>query len=314
MKASFKTALYAVAATFALAGAAAAQDIYALASSANAQLAANGKNYRIEMAETITNLEANEAGNILLFNNRGNRRLAFDFVPGDPRRAALGTGDAGTNITYAVDDVNLTNDIAGVGELNEIRAAMATWDNVTCSTLPLTDRGNTNADVGAVQALFAQRLPPGTIPAGTGGVAADIQHAGFLPPQFFQLLGSSNILGVTFTFIFVDGDGNPTDVDNNGVGDAAFREIYYNDGFRWEVDPTDQPGDGRFDLQTVALHEAGHGLSQAHFGRGVINSQTGSIQLSPQAVMNAGYIFGQQSLLGTDNAGHCENWASWPTN
>ena len=42
------------------------------------------------------------------------------------------------------------------------------------------------------------------------------------------------------------------------------------------------------------------------------DAQTGRIQLSPQAVMNAGYIFGQQTLLGTDNGGHCSNWASWP--
>jgi hypothetical protein len=113
---------------------------------------------------------------------------------------------------------------------------------------------------------------------------------------------------------WVDGGGNPTDIDNNNTGDAAFREIYYNDGFTWEVDPNDQPFDGRTDLQTVALHEAGHGLSQGHFGRGAINNQTGRIQLSPQAVMNAGYIFGQQTLLGADNAGHCSNWANWPNN
>lgn len=306
MKFDLKATMLATVCALTLAGTAQAQDINSIVASANAQLTENGKNYRIEMAETIANLEANEAGNILLFNNRGNHRLTFDFVPGDPRRAALGWGDPGTNITFAVDNVNLTNDITATGELDELRAAMATWQNVTCSTIPLTDRGNTNADVGAVQALFGFD--------GTGGVSADIQHAGFLPPEFFLLLGSSNILGVTFTFIFVDGAGNPTDIDNNHVGDAAFREIYYNDGFTWETDPNDQPGDGRIDLQTVALHEVGHGLSQAHFGRGVINAQTGRIQLSPQAVMNAGYIFGQQSLLGTDTAGHCSNWANWPNN
>lgn len=301
---SLKKLLIASAATLTFIGAAAAQDIYAMADAANAQLAANGKNYRIEMAEYITSLDSEEVGRTLLFSNRGNRQLGFDFVPGDPRSPWSGPGP---DITFSIDAVNLTADIAGTGELDEMRASMATWDAVTCSTLPLVDRGNT-ADVGVVQSLFGF--------GGTGGVASDVQHAGFLPPGFFLLLGSSNILGVTFTFRFIDGGGNNTDIDNNGVPDAAFREIYYNDGFTWEVDPNDQPGDGRFDLQTVALHEAGHGLSQGHFGSAF---RTGTppdvrLHLAPQAVMNAGYIFGQQTLLGTDNAGHCSNWASWPNN
>jgi hypothetical protein len=149
---------------------------------------------------------------------------------------------------------------------------------------------------------------------GLPAVAADVQHVGFLPPGFFELLGSSNILGVTFTFIFVDGNGDPTDIDNNGTGDAAFREIYYNDGFTWEVDPNDQPGDGLFDIQTVALHEAGHGLSQGHFGALKVTNANGKRHWSPLAVMNAGYVFGQQQLAGTDRGGHCSNWASWPNN
>jgi len=300
-----KVALLAAAGAFLLGGTVQAQDIMAMAADANAQLAASGKNYRLEMAEYITDLESNDVGREILFNNRGNRRLDFDFVPGDPRRIAAGWGGPGTNINFAVDNINLTNDIAGTGELDEIRAAMATWENVNCSTIPLTDRGNTGVDVGAVQALFGF--------GGTGGVAADIQHAGFLPPGFFLLLGSSNILGVTFTFIWVDSNGNPTDIDNNGTFDAAFREIYYNDGFTWEVDPNDQPGDGRFDIQTVALHESGHGLSQAHFGSAFITSN-GKLHVAPLAVMNAGYLFGQQQLTGTDSAGHCSNWANWPIN
>ena len=63
----------------------------------------------------------------------------------------------------------------------------------------------------------------------------------------------------------------------------------------------------------IALHEAGHGLSQAHFGK-VFIKKTGAIQFAPQAVMNAVYVAPQQSLLGTDNGGHCSNWAEWPNN
>lgn len=297
----FKSALIALGA-LGMAGTAQAQDIYAMADAMNAQLEAAGKDYRVAMAETITDGDSNEVGSTILFRNLGNRQLASDFVPGDARRA---WGGPGTSISFAIDNVNLTADLAGTTEISEMRASMATWENVNCSTLPLVDFGDTGTDVGFVQSLFGF--------GGTGGIAADVTHAGFLPPNFFLLLGSSNILGVTFTFIWTSG-GAPTDVDNNGKTDVAFREIYYNDGFTWEVDPNDVPGDGRFDLQTVALHEAGHALSQAHFGTGRINNQTGRIQLSPQAVMNAGYLFGQQSLLGTDTAGHCSNWANWPNN
>lgn len=301
MSRSWKTALCAVAATFAFGGVAAAQDIYVMVDAANAQLAADGKDYRIEMAEYVTDLDSEQVGRTILFNNRGNRRLAFDFVPGDPRSPWSAAGQA---ISFSVDAANQTPDIDGTDELSEIRAAMATWEGVQCSNLPLVDRGNT-VDVGVVQRSFGF--------GGTGGIAADVQHAGFLPPSFFLLLGSSNILGVTFTFRFVDGAGNNTDIDNNGVPDAAFREIYYNDGFTWEVDPADQPGDGRFDIQTVALHEAGHGLSQGHFGS-AFRTGNGKLHLAPLAVMNAGYIFGQQQLAGTDNGGHCDNWANWPHN
>lgn len=279
-----------------MAGTAQAQDIHAMADALNAQLEAAGKDYRVAMAETLTDADSNEAGATILFRDLGNRQLGSDFVPGDPRRAAL-WGGPGTSISFAVDNTNLTNDLPGTTELSEIRAAMATWENVNCSTLPLIDFGNTGVDVGVVQ--------------GTGLVAADIQHAGFLPSGFFLALGSSNILAVTFTFVWTSG-GVGTDIDNNRKTDVAFREIYYNDGFTWEADPNDVPGDARFDLQTVALHETGHALSQAHFGTARVNNQTGRLQLSPQAVMNAGYFFGQQSLLGTDNGGHCSNWARWP--
>ncbi len=306
-----KAGLIAAAAALALGGPAQADDITSMVAAANAQLAANGKNYRIAMAEYVTNLESDQVGRILFFSNRGNRHLGFDFVPADPRRIAAGWGGPGTNITFALDDINLTADIAGTGELSEIRAAMATWENQTCSTIPLTDRGNTGADVGLAQAILGF--------GGTGGIAADITHDGFLGAGFFNAIapgGGAFILGVTFTFRWVDGAGNSTDIDNNHTFDAALREIYYNDAFAWEIDPNDQPGDGLFDIQTVALHEAGHGLSQGHFGDLFRTGDplTGPLHHAPLAVMNAGYRFGQQQLTGTDVGGHCSNWAAWPNN
>src|SRR4029453_125442 len=97
-----------------------------------------------------------------------------------------------------------------------------------------------NLDIGIVESLLGQ----------TGGpfFLADITHAGWLP---------ANVIGVTFTFIFIaPATGAPTDIDNNGKADVAFREILYNDRFVWRTDG------GNIDVETVALHESGHGLSQ----------------------------------------------------
>ena len=145
---------------------------------------------------------------------------------------------------------------------------------------------------------------------GSYDYVADVVHAGWMGGGFFDLLareGSTYILGVTFTIIFTDDAGNPTDIDNNGKLDVAWREIYYNDAFRW--------ADGRhYDVETIALHEAGHGLSQAHFGQAFLDAGTGDLHFSPRAVMNAAYSGIQTAITETDNAGHCSNWAGWPNN
>ena len=72
--------------------------------------------------------------------------------------------------------------------------------------------------------------------------------------------GGDSILGATFTFIWIDtATGEPTDIDGNGKATLLFREVYYNDDFTWNIDSS-------YDVETIAFHEAGHGLSQAHFG------------------------------------------------
>jgi len=298
------TRLLAIAAgTMALTASAHAKNVADLVAAANARLAASGAKAQIGMVEWYTDGESGQLGQTLLFKSVGNKRLGFDFVPGDPRRGGR------TNITYITDGTEPSAD--AVDTFGAIDSAMQTWEDVACSNIPITDLGDTVTDEGFVQTLIP----------GFGGnpdinaAPADIDHDGFLPAAWFNtFFGVPNILGVTFTIIFTDGAGNPTDIDNNGVGDAAYREIYYNDGFVWENDPADAPGDGRIDLESVALHESGHGLSQAHFGNAAIINSNGKIRISPNAVMNAGYIFAKQELQGTDKGGHCSNWANWPVN
>ena len=112
----------------------------------------------------------------------------------------------------------------------------------------------------------------------------------FLPPP---------IIAATYTIIFT----GPTDIDNDGNPDAAFREIYYTFNFPWGIN-TNSP----IDVETVALHETGHGLSQGHFGKAFVTNSNGKLHFAPLAVMNAGYTGVQQSLAGTDNGGHCSMW------
>ncbi len=67
------------------------------------------------------------------------------------------------------------------------------------------------------------------------------------------------------------------------------------------------------DIESIALHEMGHGLSQAHFGTLFRTPSNGKFHFSPMAVMNAGYVYiPWHELMATDIAGHCSIWASWP--
>ena len=98
------------------------------------------------------------------------------------------------------------------------------------------------------------------------------------------------------------------DVDGNHYFDVGMCETYYNNYFAWGIN-ADPPV---ADVESVALHEGGHGLTMGHFGS-IYIQQDGSVQFSPFAVMNA-VMFGQNHVLqGTDNASCCGIWANWPT-
>jgi len=254
----------------------------------NAQYEAGGSNIRVGKAEYITSDSSGEIGQIVFFNDRV-KQLGDHFVPGDPRRGGR------TNITYTVDQTEGAIDGLTVAQTTgAIDRAMTTWQNVNCSTIPLTRLPNPVGDIGVIEFLN-----------GLGGsplIAADIAHTGWLPTGILN----PQVLAVTFTFIFVSG-GVPTDIDNNGRLDVAFREILYNDASMWGIN-------ANIDVETVALHEAGHGLSQGHFGKAFVTLSNGKLHFSPRAVMNAAYSGIQQNINGTDNGGHCSIWGSWPNN
>lgn len=256
----------------------------------NSELQNQGLNIQLSMIEYYS---ADSAGNTVYFNNRGNKQLATDFVPGDSRRGGF------TDIAYARDGTEgaTSSGLTQAQTDGAILSAMNTWGNITCSDgLVLTDTGSSPFDLGYVEAVV------------TGGAQGsffftDVMHSGFNTTVTDAVFGpGNNVLGVTFTFIWAG-----TDIDNNGKADVAFRDIYYNDSFQWAIGST-------FDVETVALHEAGHGLSQGHFGMLFQSGGNGKFHFSPRAVMNAGYTGVQTSIGVTDNAGHCSNWEQWPNN
>jgi hypothetical protein len=265
---------------------------------ANARLAAAGKDFRLSRAEYVTSDRSEHAGTTVFVNNRV-KQLDDHFVPGDPRRGG------GSNITYLVDqsDGATSNGLTSLATEGAIDRAMATWEAVRCSKISIDKIADPGFDPDVVDGL----LGAGTI----GSPIVDITHAGWLPAGFFDLVapgGSGFILAVTFTFIFVDEEGNPTDLDGNGKGDVAFREIYYNSAFDWGIDTSIDP----FDVETVALHESGHGLSQNHFGKIFLTNANERLHFAPFAVMNQAISRQAQSLEGSDNGGHCSIWGKWP--
>ena len=259
----------------------------------NNALAAEGHdNLQLAVVEWIT--ASDEAGQTVFFNNRGNKQLAHHWVPNDP------SNGNGTVLPWAIDSVDVTGDVLPGADFAAIMASMQTWQNQNCSFIPLVDLGLIPFDYGVVQNILGFGGTPGFFPF--------LTHAGFLPGAFFDAVtpgGSTFILGATFTFVWI----SPADLDNNGKADTALREIYYNDAFLWG----DGTG-GSIDIETVSLHEVGHGLSQGHFGKLARTDRNGKFHFAPRAVMNAGYTGVQRSVTGTDNGGHCSIWGSWPNN
>jgi hypothetical protein len=264
----------------------------------NDRLAQMGLNLRVIKAEYVTGFNGNAVGNTIIANDR-DLQLPSQWVPGDARRSA-----DGRNLRYLVDQSDATP-TGGLGSAQveaAIDRAMSTWNAVSCATIPIVKRADSGADPDLIDGLV-----------GFGSVGtpylADIVHAGWMPPAFFDLFipgGGSSVLGITFTMILLD-PASDNDINADHQFDVGFREIYYNNYFAWGIN-ADPPV---ADVESVALHEAGHGLSQGHFG--LIFTQDGRVQFAPFAVMNA-VLFGQNHLLqGSDTGGHCGIWGSWPT-
>jgi hypothetical protein len=258
----------------------------------NANLAAAGADYRLASIEWID--DNGEGLNTVFFKGLGNKQLGHHFVPGDPRRGGR------TNITYLVDQSQGNADaLTTVQTEAAIDRAMTTWENVLCSNIPIVKVADNGSDPDVVDAAVD----------GSGAKLQfhDITHGGWVPANTLYPAG---VLAATHTFVFVVSVVPLvfSDIDNNGKLDVAFREIFYNDLFVWQINAS-------IDVETVALHESGHGLSQAHFGQAFITSGNDPfVHFAPRAVMNAAYSGIQQAIAESDLGGHCSIWAQWPNN
>ena len=246
--------------------------LVSIAREKEAEMQAQFPNARLAGIQWLGDPNDGQMGGEIFFEDRGNKQLPVGWVALDPRRGGR------TNMLWSVDISIAPVGLAPDDLEDAVSRAMETWANTTaCSNLPF------------VQVPVESDL-------------WDILHAGFvlLPP---------GVLGMTLPFAFTGSDGHFTDIDGDGRVDYAFAVIVYqaDEGF-WGIDVTDFPF---VDFESVAFHETGHGLGQAHFGKAFIN-KAGKVQISPRAVMNAGYSGLQQSLTGTDMAGHCSDWGSWP--
>lgn len=273
----------------------------------NTQLRAAGvTKVAIEKAELLFDASTYAGQGTTIIANDRTHLFPSLFVENDPRRG--GSGD----ISYLVDQsdgvvLSFTPAGAVVALSNavtepELDASMAAWTAMNCNGPGAVKVPDTGADPDVMDGIVFGN------PALVGTPFADITFAGWLPGPFFNAIipnGSALIIGVTFTTVFIDGNGNPTDIDRDGRPDTAFREIYFNQGFPWGAGGNPL----NIDIQTAAIHEAGHGFGLAHFGKIFIKA-SGALQFAPKAIMNAAYVVEDREIRGTDNASFCHIWAN----
>ena len=275
----------------------------------NAQLAASGENIRLAYAEFVGAADSDFEGmKTIFFKDVGNKQLGSHWAPGHPWNDV----GVGTAVPYITDlsEGAATGGLDAATTSAAIDRGMGEWNDIGCATLPIVKFGEYNQDLGFVQFLTGF--------GGTSNYFPGITHGGWLPKAFFDFIGGpgggDGILGVTFTFIWTDDDGNPTDLNADGKADVALREIYMNNNFVWEIG-NDQ-GTGVYDIEAVMFHEQGHALSQGHFGEISLNPK-GKVIISPKqgdnvmlAAISSNWKW--EGFHGSDIGGHCSIWATWP--
>jgi hypothetical protein len=282
-------------------------------------LAAAGANIRVSQAELLLDGNSYDAASstVIIANNR-TRGISSEWVAGDPRRGgrvgvtwAFGSSRPSLPFTRNPDGSNLHQ--VPLADLDtQLQEGLAAWRSETCSTAPITRVAIApGTDPDQLDEYFRG------LPASANYVQpADIVESGWQPAGFFTAVGGpsgNSIIGVTFTFHYIDALGNPTDIDHNGKFDTALAEIFYNTRFAWG----NSQAANVVDFYSIITHETGHAMGLAHFGKVFVtkNDATDGIQIAdikyaPKAMMNAVYVTGRSEIAGTDNSSFCQIWAS----
>jgi hypothetical protein len=255
-------------------------------------------------AEIITDPLSGEAGRTVFFRkDLGNGELSHHFVYNDPRRS----WNSAPGLSYAIRDDNTSSDVNLEDQVFWLEESIDRWDAQRCSDIPLTRNASTAGQPGLVEFFFNTGILT------LAFTEADLTQVGLLSGvEFPYFAANPNVLGVAFSLFWTDAAGNVTDIDQDGRSDVAIREIYYNDDFEWSDNGVGgERGSGIFDFPTVAIHEAGHGMSAAHFGS--IGLKDGELVAKPRTIMNAIYGGTLRELEGRDVGSHCAAWANWGT-
>ena len=270
-------------------------------------------------AEIIVDSSDQRATSQVLIANDRARGLSYQWVDGDPRR------DGRVGVTYAFDPLQgrepFTRNPDGSGlrqmpfaELEpQLEASMAAWRNLTCSDAPITRVATpAGSDPDLADQLFLGADGAGRV----YGQVSDIVQGGWQLPSFFTAFAGTDgnsIIGVTFSFWFVDGNGDPTDIDGDGRADTGLAEIYYNSRFAWGLSRALNV----VDTYHIVTHETGHSVGLAHFGKVFVTKKAAAngisiadVKYSPRALMNAVYITGRTDMMGSDESQFCQIWGA----
>lgn len=283
----------------------------------NRNLALSGAGVRVLKAELLVDAATWSGSSQTLIADDRQRGTGYRWVKGDPRRA----GRAG--VTYAFDPRNsntVTRNIDGSGvrlvtapEFDAyLEEGMSAWRDRSCSAAPV----ERVAVPAGVDPDILDNLFLGSDGGRPYAQVSDIVQAGWKPLSFFQAFAGADgagILGVSFTFVFVDANGNPTDIDGDGNQDTGLNEVYYNTSFYW----AGHGGTNAVDFYSIIAHETGHSFGLAHFGKVFVTKRDAAdgisiadVKYAPKALMNAVYVTGRNEIVGTDNSSFCQIWAS----
>jgi hypothetical protein len=308
------------------------QNVQAMGVEVNQALKNAGKKMALHSVEIYST--DNMGGQEVLINDLkgGLQKIGSHWVANDERRALPGV--PGDTLTYAFDRVD--GAFSGTGAdgssinipYETVAAAFEkgvnVWRGVHCrNNLKLLPKDPGTSDLGLTQLLRGWG-------GGSFDIAGDIQFGGFMPSAIFNQHrpgGADFVTAVTYGYVFIDDNGNPTDINNDGLNDLALKEIYFNNKFPYCVagSCTDAVNKSSFQyagatfpvtyrLDGIFAHEFGHGLSLDHFNKISVSVKDGSIKVVPDSLMSTYQPDPTATLKATDNASYCKTWNSWPNN